>query len=119
MPTPSELHFEGAGPRNRWRWVVLAAVAVLILLGFFVQSTLPTQRPELIGRWQDTARKDCYYELRADGTYTAVVPEDWLAMAPNPRGRHEGRWKASADALYLVHEKIEFTGDPKFRKAFD
>lgn len=119
MPSPSELHFEGQRSTVQRRWLVVAAIVVVAILVGFAKSTLPTQRGELIGRWQDIIRKDCFYEFRADGTYTSVVPEDWLASAPNPRGRYQGRWKATPNALYLTHEKIEFTGDPKFRKSFN
>lgn len=110
MSSPTELHFDGARPRLARGWILLIAIGVIGLLAMFAVATLPKQRSELVGRWQNTVEKSSYYVFQANGNFTAEVTDTWVGSVRYPKGKYQGKWKADAKMLYLTAEKVEPIG---------
>jgi hypothetical protein len=115
----TEEYFEGPAPSKSRRWIILLAVVLIVaLLAMFARATLPGQRSEFVGMWKDIKKPQFYYDLRADGSFTAVTFEEWFGNNVHSQVMCKGTWKASPEALYLTYTSMEPGGTVKKPKEF-
>jgi hypothetical protein len=101
-------HFEGTAPPKSRLWIVLlSAVVLVVLFVMFARATLPGQRREFVGLWKEVKKPQFFYDFRADGSFTALIQNDWVGNYMNGRVEVKGTWKASHEALYLTYTSMD------------
>jgi hypothetical protein len=77
-----------------------------VLLGIWVQATLPKPRKEYFGRWNDLAAIGYFYDFKADGTFAGRILKRHVGGNAMVSIDVSGAWAASKTSLYLTYQHM-------------